>query len=74
MKTTDLQNKIINEEGLTLTARITSDEVVVYNELADQTVTKLHLIDQLNQQFSQFEEIIQRHHIVMKDISEIIIK
>jgi high-affinity Fe2+/Pb2+ permease len=43
-------------------------DVVVYNEMADQTSVRLNLINQVHAQLSQLETKIQRREFVMKEI------
>lgn len=47
-------------------------EVVVYNEMADQTSIKLNLIEQLHAQLNQIEEMTQKRQFMMKEILQLI--
>jgi len=47
-------------------------DVVVYNEMADQTSVKLNLIEQIRAQLNQLEEMNQKRQFMMKEILEVI--
>jgi len=48
------------------------NDVVVYNEMADQTSVKLNLIEQIRSQLNQLEEMNQKRQFLMKEILEVI--
>ncbi|MCC2678018.1 MAG: hypothetical protein K0R29_594 [Pseudobdellovibrio sp.] len=47
-------------------------DVVVYNEMADQTSVKLNLIEQIRSQLNQLEEMNQKRQFLMKEILDVI--
>ncbi len=60
------QNEITQQ--ITENTAIEFNEVVVYNEMADQTSVRLNLIDQIHSQLNQLDVMIQRREFVMKEI------
>lgn len=86
MKITNLKNEIISEkssenssENYSVDSVVSSssaqfDEVVVYNELADQSLSKIHLLQQIHLQLSQLEVMVARRKFLLNQVSEIIIK
>ena len=50
------------------TAHVEFNDVVVYNEMVDQTAVRLNLIEQIHSQLGQLETMIQRREFVMKEI------
>lgn len=49
-------------------------EIVVYNEMADQTSVKLNLIDQIYSQLNQLEELSQKRRFMMKEVMNYIVE
>lgn len=47
-------------------------DVVVYNEMADQTSVKLNLISEIHSQLNQLEEMTHRRQFIMKEILTLI--
>jgi len=47
-------------------------DLVVYNEMADQTSVKLNLIEQIRSQLNQLEEMNHKRQFLMKEILEVI--
>ena len=47
-------------------------DVMVYNEMADQTSVKLNLIEQIHTQLNQLEEMNQKRQFLMKEILSVI--
>jgi len=43
-------------------------EVLVYNEMADQTAVRMNLLEQINSQLAQIDELNQRRQYVLKEI------
>jgi hypothetical protein len=43
-------------------------DVVVYNEMADQTSVKMNLIEQIHSQLNQLEEMNHKRQFMMKEI------
>lgn len=74
MKTTNSQNENLQNESVGSSRQARFDEVVVYNELADQSVSKIHLLQQINSQLSQLDSMIHRRRFLLKQVSEIIVK
>lgn len=48
-------------------------EIVVYNEMADQTSVKLNLIEQIHAQLNQLEELTQKRQFMMKEVMQYIL-
>ncbi len=48
-------------------------DVVVYNEMSDQTSVKLNLIAQIHAQLNQLDEMNSRRQFVMKEILQQIV-
>lgn len=49
-------------------------EVVVYNEMADQTSIKLNLIEQIHAQLNQMEEMTQKRQFMMREVLQHIVE
>jgi hypothetical protein len=47
-------------------------DVMVYNEMADQTSVKLNLIEQIHTQLNQLEEMNHKRQFLMKEILSVI--
>ncbi len=47
-------------------------DVVVYNEMADNTSIKINLIEQLHAQLNQIEELTQKRQFMMKEVLQLI--
>ena len=47
-------------------------DVMVYNEMADQTSVKLNLIEQIHAQLNQLEEMNHKRQFLMKEILSVI--
>ncbi len=47
-------------------------DVVVYNEMADQTSIKLNLIGQIHAQLNQIEELTQKRQFMMREVLQLI--
>ena len=47
-------------------------DVVVYNEMADQTSVKLNLIEQIRKQFDQLEEMNQKRQFLMREVLDFV--
>lgn len=54
------------------TSSLAYGDVVVYNEMADQTSVKLNLIQQIHTQLNQLEEMNSKRQFMMKDIIDLI--
>ena len=48
-------------------------DIVVYNEMADQTSVKLNLLEQINAQLNQLEEISQKRQFMMREVLQHIV-
>ena len=72
MKTleTTKQNQI-SEAGVTATS-LEFGDMVVYNEMADQTSVKLNLIEQIHSQLSQLEEMNHKRQFLLREVIDII--
>lgn len=47
-------------------------DVVVYNEMADNTSIKINLIEQLHAQLNQIDELTQKRQFMMKEVLQLI--
>lgn len=47
-------------------------DVVVYNEMADNTSIKLNLIEQLHAQLQQLDELTHKRQFMMKEVLQLI--
>lgn len=47
-------------------------DVVVYNEMADNTSIKLNLIEQLHAQLRQIDELTHKRQFMMKEVLQLI--
>ena len=72
MKTQDTLKSNQTSEVETSVANVEFGEVLVYNEMADQTSVKLNLINQIRMQLNQLEEMNQKRQFLMKEILEVI--
>lgn len=68
------QTKTLNEKTETAVdvSALSFGDVVVYNEMADQTSVKLNLIEQIHAQLGQLEEMNHKRQFLMKEIIELI--
>ena len=48
-------------------------EILVYNEMADQTSVKLNLIEQIHAQLNQLEEMTKKRQFMMKEVLQYIV-
>ncbi len=67
---TTKQNQVTENEASIPTLEFS--DVVVYNEMADQTSVKLNLIEQIRSQLNQLEEMNHKRQFMMKEILEVI--
>ncbi len=72
MKTQDTLKSNQTTEVETTTAHVEFGEVLVYNEMADQTAVKLNLIQQIHSQLNQLEEMNHKRQFLMKEVLEVI--
>lgn len=68
MKIVNANHKIEANETDPQVSAIEFNEVVVYNEMADQTSVRLNVIEQIHAQLNQLDVMIQRREFVMKEI------
>lgn len=72
MKNLDTTKKTQSvEENYSLNS-IEYGDIVVYNEMADQTSVKLNLIEQIHAQLNQLEEMTQKRQFMMKEVLQYI--
>lgn len=50
------------------------NEVVVYQEMADQSSVRINLIEQIHAQMNQLDEMVSRKQFVLKEIFNEIVK
>ena len=73
MKTQENKNLNLNVETEKSTDfSLEFSDVVVYNEMADQTSVKLNLIEQIHSQLNQLEEMNHRRNFLMKEVLSVI--
>ena len=72
MKTQNRTQTVEVTENKTTVATVEFGDVLVYNEMADQTSVKLNLIEQIHSQLNQLEELNQKRNFLMKEVLEII--
>ena len=65
-KTTQLTEETFNVNSLEF------GDVVVYNEMADNTSIKLNLIEQLHAQLQQIDELTLKRQFMMKEVLQLI--
>lgn len=69
MKTvTTMTNTQITENTSNETNSLGFEDVVVYNEMADQTSVRMNLLEQIKNQMNQLEEMSARREFVTKEI------
>ncbi len=61
----------VNQTELSVKA-LEFGDVVVYNEMADQTSLKINLLEQINNQLAQLEEISDKRRFMMKEVLQFI--
>ncbi|MGZ3691171.1 MAG: hypothetical protein ACXVAX_06695 [Pseudobdellovibrio sp.] len=63
-----------NQTSATESVSVTVEfgDVLVYNEMADQTSVKLNLIEQIHAQLNQLEEMNQKRQFLMREVLEVI--
>jgi|GEM_PF-4748283 len=49
-------------------------DIVIYNEMTDQTAVKLNLLEQIHAQLNQLEEMSLRRQFIMKEVLQLIVK
>ena len=67
---TTKQNQVT--ESVSSVVNLEFGDVVVYNEMADQTSVKLNLLEQIHAQLNQLEEMNQKRQFLLKDIIDVI--
>lgn len=69
MKNLEIVNHQVTTENTVQNAyAVQFGEVVVYNEMADQTAVRMNLLEQINSQLAQIDELNQRRQFVLKEI------
>lgn len=68
MKTVNTTNAQVTEVTPNKPGTLNFDDVVIYNEMADQTSVKVNLLEQIKNQMNQLEEMTSRRQFVMKEI------
>ena len=72
MKNLDSVKQTISSETEVSNATLEFSDVVVYNEMADQTSVKLNLIGEIHSQLSRLDEMSHRRQFLMKEILSLI--
>jgi len=69
MKNLEMASQQVTTENAVQSAyAIQFGEVLVYNEMADQTAVRMNLLEQINSQLAQIDELNQRRQYVLKEI------
>lgn len=68
MKTINLANTSVVENASNDTNTLGFEDVVVYNEMADQTSVKMNLLEQIRGQMNQLEEMSARREFVTREL------
>ena len=66
--TTQELNENINSKNESENNSLAWDDVVVYNEMAEQTSLRMNLLEQINKQMSQLEEMSARRQFLTKEL------
>jgi len=72
MKTQDTVKTNQTSEVESLSVKVEFGDVLVYNEMADQTSVKLNLIEQIHAQLNQLEEMNHKRQFLMKEVLDVI--
>lgn len=70
--TLEQKNENIKNETSTEVLKLEFADVVVYNEMADQTSIKLNLIEQIHSQLDQLDEMVHKKRYMMKEVLQYI--
>lgn len=73
MKNLEITKQIENSKIETRVESTQFADVIVYNEMADQTSVKMNLLEQINIQMNQIEEMTLRRQFVMREVVQQII-
>ncbi len=65
------KNPQLTEETFSVN-KLEFGDVVVYNEMADNTSIKINLIEQLHAQLDQIDELTQKRQFMMKEVLQLI--
>ncbi|MBC7467147.1 MAG: hypothetical protein H7256_14250 [Bdellovibrio sp.] len=68
MKTINLSNTSVVENNSGETNSLGFEDVVVYNEMADQTSVRMNLLEQIRGQMNQLEEMSARREFVTREL------
>ena len=77
MKNLNLQNQtteIGSAEAASSTGHLEFNDIMIYQEMGDQTSVRLNLIEQIHAQINQLDEMVSRKNFVMKEICNEIVK
>ena len=66
--TTQELNENINSKNESENNSLAWDDIVVYNEMAEQTSFRMNLLEQINKQMSQLEEMSARRQFLTKEL------
>lgn len=68
VSSTNSSSQVENHSEVESSNSLQFNDVVVYNEMADQTEIKMNLLEQLQSQMSQLEEMSERRQFVLKEL------
>lgn len=74
MKNLNSTQQIVISEENSSAGLLEFNEVLIYNEMADQTSVRLNLVDQIHSQLNQLDMMISRKQFVLKEIAHEVVK
>ncbi len=74
MKNLNLINQTLIQEEISSVANLEYNDVMIYNEMADQPAVRMNLVEQIHSQLSQLDEMISRKQFVLKEVLNEVIK
>lgn len=73
MKTNnEVKNNIEQSSSLTTQVAFEFGEMVVYNEMLEQTSVKVNLVEQIHSQLNQLEELNAKRNFLSKEVYKLI--
>ena len=66
--------KIGSPDASLATGHLEFNDIMIYQEMGDQTSVRLNLIEQIHAQINQLDEMVSRKNFVMNEICNEIVK
>ena len=66
--------KIGSADASLATGHLEFNDIMIYQEMGDQTSVRLNLIEQIHAQINQLDEMVSRKNFVMNEICNEIVK